>query len=711
MRGRWRQTRAGVGLVLAAIGASSGCDRQQADAPDPLVYPPAPRSDAVDEYHGRTVPDPFAPLDRPDRDPARTWLRRQRSLTSSYLDATAQRAALRRRIRELWPVGAWRSPHVAGGRLFVTRAEERPERPSLVVVGDGDQAPRTVVNGDTLPAGQQLAEGGYCVSPRGSYVAYGSAVAGSHRSVWRVRPVADGGEASDRLERDAYGPVAWLPSEEGFFYTRYQPRAELADATRWSQQLPRVYLHRLGHAQSADQLVYVPPDHPHSGNVAVSVSGDGRWLTVLVRRGLDSERAVLYRKLDVTDASFQQLFGADAWYELIGQRDSRSWFVTTLDAPRGRIVQIDRRAAVPHTVIAESDDVIDVARVVGDRIAVSYLHDAHSRVRVFQLDGEPDHRVRLPDFGRVDSLDPGMHDDELLLGFSSFTVPPTLLRHDLASRRTERLQPERRSADGGGDFVTDQVFYRSSDGVVVPMFLSRARSARLEPGAALPVLLYGYGAFGYSQTPTYAAANVAWLERGGVLAVACVRGGGEYGHAWHQAARGVNKQRSFDDFIAAAEWLVRQGWTRSERLAIHGFSAGGLLVAAALTQRPRLFGAALPARGVYDMLRLETTGYESVWTDEFGRASDPDQFDALLSYSPLHRVEPGTCYPASLITTGGEDEVVAPSHSYKFAAALQAAQSCPQPILLRVDPDVDHDFRSPELAADRLAFLVRVFGL
>jgi prolyl oligopeptidase len=707
-------------LTLLCLLVAGCAEAPVTDRPaSPFRYPLAPRGDVVDVHHGVAVPDPYRALEDPDAPASRAWIDAQNALTEEFLAAVPQRGAIRDRLTSLWNYERFGVPSAEGGRLFWTRNDGLQQQ-AVLWTSDGEGGePRVLLDPNTLSADGTVALSGHSPSRDGRLLAYALADAGSDWNEWRVRDVATGRDLPDRVRWVKFSGASWLPDGSGFFYSRYDepaPGAELRGALYFQKLL----LHRVGTPQSDDVLVYERPDRKEWG-FGASVTDDGRWLGITVWRGTEQRNAFFVRDLARPDAPVVELLRDwDASYQFIGNAGTRFFFETDLGAPLGRVVAIDLERpdrADWTTVVPECADTLQSGNLIGGRIVCTYLRDAHTVVRVFETDGRPVRDVPLPGVGTAAGFGGRAHDRVTWFAFTGFTTPGEIWRHDVATGETTVFR--RPSVDfRPDDFETTQVFVASRDGTRVPMFLTRRRGTVLDGTA--PCVLTGYGGFNVPVTPAFSVSSLVWMERGGVLASACLRGGGEYGREWHEAGTKLRKQNVFDDFIACAEWLVREKWTSPRRLAISGGSNGGLLVGACMTQRPDLFGAALPAVGVLDMLRYHRFTIGWAWASDYGTADDEDEFRALLAYSPLHNLRPGTCYPATLVTTGDHDDRVVPAHSFKFAAALQAAQAaapgCPNPVLIRIETRAGHGAGKPtskviEEAADRWAFLVRVFGL
>ncbi len=695
-------------LALAPLTACSG-GRKAFD------YPEARTVDVVDDYHGTEVPDPYRWLEDPDSEETRAWIEAENELTFSYLEAIPGRKAIDSRLTELWNSERYGIPFAEGGLYFYTRNDGLQPQSVLYVAESLDAEPRVLLDPNTLSEDGTVALSGLAVSRDGRYLAWGTASGGSDWQEWHVREVATGKDLPDRLEWVKFSGAIWAPDGSGFWYSRYaapEPGQELEAVNR--NQM--VYFHRVGTPQSEDMLVYQRPDHPDWG-FGTSVSEDGRWLVLHVSQGTDSRNRLFYRDLRKRSARMVELVPElVAGHHFVAADRGTFYLWTDRDAPRGRLVAVDLAKPDPSNwrdIIPESEDTLRGVRLVNGTFIATFLHDAHTVVRLFGLDGTPAGEVELPGLGSAHGFGGHRTDTETFYAFTSFTVPTTIYRLDLTTGESSVFRRPKVDFDPD-EYVTEQVFYTSRDGTRVPMFLTHRKG--LEKNGLNPTLLYGYGGFNIAITPRFSVSRLVWMEMGGVYAVANLRGGSEYGEAWHRAGMKENKQNVFDDFIAAAEWLIDNGWTSPKKLAIAGASNGGLLVGAVLNQRPDLFGAALPAVGVMDMLRFNTWTIGWAWESDYGSPEDPEMFPVLYAYSPYHNIRPGTHYPATLITTADHDDRVVPAHSFKYAARLQAAQGGPAPILIRIETRAGHGAGKPtskriQEAADTLAFLSANLGV
>ena len=725
MRGTWSATiRGSAALAVALIAhqidmnsnAQSTADGVQPNVnPARFTYPPARKADVVDNYHGTLVADPYRWLEDPDSEETRAWVQAQNAITMPFLEAIPARVPIRERLTQLWNYERWGVPYKEANRYFVSKNDGLQNQAVLYTTEALDGDLRVLLDPNLLSEKGTVALSGLRVSHDGRLMAYGLASAGSDWNEWKVRDVATGEDLEDRLEWIKFSGASWSTDNQGFAYTRYptpDPNAKLEQVNYFA----KLYYHRVGTSQDQDLLLYERPEDKE-WRPSGEFTEDGRYLVVTISKGTDAKYKVFVKDLEkggLVDSPAVELVGDfDAEYSLIDNDGSTFFFKTNKDAPLGRVVAIDLTNPSPEhwrEIIPEAAETLEGVSLTGGRFFANYLKDARTQVKVYGLDGTFEREVELPGIGTASGFGGKKDSTETFYAFSGFTTPSTIYRYDIATGQSTVFKAPRLTFNPE-EYVTEQVFYTSKDGTTIPMFISHRKG--LVKDGSNPTYLYGYGGFNISLTPTFSPANLAWMEMGGVLAIPNLRGGGEYGETWHQAGTKLNKQNVFDDFIAAAQWLIAQGYTSTPKLAIGGGSNGGLLVGACMTQRPDLFGAALPAVGVMDMLRFHLFTIGWAWKDDYGSSEDPELFQALFKYSPLHNIKPGTCYPATLITTADHDDRVVPAHSFKFAAALQAAQSCDKPTLIRIEVDAGHGAGKPtsktiEEIADRWAFLVKV---
>jgi len=675
-------------------------------------YPPAPKSDQTDDYHGTKVADPYRPLENADSEESRKWIEAENKLTFDFLNTIPERKKINERLTALWNYEKYGVPFREGGRYFFSKNSGLQNQSVLFTGAELPGNPKMLLDPNTLSPDGTTALTGTAVTDDGKLMAYGLASAGSDWQEWKIRDIESGSDREDQLKWIKFSGAAWNHEGTGIFYSRYdEPTADQLKAANYFHKL---YFHKLGTPQSEDVLIYERPDHK-DWLFGSEVSEDGAYLIINISQGTDPKNRVFYKTLHGSEEKVVELLGKmDAQYDFVGNDGAVFYFRTNLGAPRARIVAID--TAKPGEIkelVPQSEDKLEHVSLVGDRFIANYLKDAYSVVRLFELSGKPAGEISLPGLGTASGFTGKRADTETFYSYVSFTEPPTVFRHDLKTGNSAVLF--RPKVDfNSADFATEQVFYTSKDGTRVPMFLTYKKGLKKDGSA--PTLLYGYGGFDNSVTPNFTPSNAVWLQMGGVYAVANLRGGGEYGEEWHLAGTKLRKQNVFDDFIAAGEWLIKNNYTSTPKLAISGRSNGGLLVGACLTQRPELWGAALPGVGVMDMLRFQKFTIGWAWASDYGSSDNAEEFQAIYKYSPLHNIKPGTKYPPTLITTADHDDRVFPGHSFKFAATLQEAQAGPAPVLIRIETRAGHGAGKPtskqiEDVTDQLSFLVKNLGM
>jgi prolyl oligopeptidase len=682
----------------------------------PVIYPITARINVTDKYNGVAVEDPYRWLENLDSDATRRWVESQNKVSKPWLEAIAHRAWLKQRLTALWNYERFGVPikRSDGGRArYFYLHNDGKQNQSVLYVSDSVDSPgRVLFDPNTIREDATVSLSEFTPNHQGTVLAYALSDGGTDWQTWMFRRVSDGQELPDTLRFTKFWGVSWAHDGSGVYYDRYPvlPNGKGNDAGR-----PAIYFHRMGESQDQDKLVYEVTDHP-TRIPAGHVTDDGHYLIITQVDGYE-KNAVSILDLRKPGAKVKPLFYAwDALYNFIGSQDDTLYFQTTKNAPLRRVIAVDARqpaSTLWPTIVPEQNTALDEASYVGGMIVAKYVEDAHSVVRLYDAQGKPAGQVALPGLGQVTGFEGDAADPETFFSYTDYLTPIQIYRYDVRSNMAAVWRKPKIDADTDR-YVTEQVFYLSKDGTRVPMYITHRRD--MVRDGDQPLLLYGYGGFNVSLLPAFRASVLAWLEMGGVYAEANLRGGGEYGENWHKAGTLANKQNVFDDFISAAEYLIRERYTRSARLGIHGRSNGGLLVGAAVTQRPDLFGVALPAVGVLDMLRYHTASANArQWSSDYGLSEDAEQFKALYSYSPYHNVKK-TCYPPTLITTADHDDRVVPWHSFKFAAALQAAQICSNPILIRVETRAGHGAGKPlwmqiEDFADQWAFAAQALGM
>ena len=686
-----------------------------ADAPTQFKYPPAPSANQVDDYSGAKVADPYRPLENPDAPESRKWIEAEDKLTLDFLATIPERDAIKKRLTEVWDYERFGVPFKEKNRYFFSKNSGLQNQNVLYTTTNFFEKPRELLDPNVLAKDGTIALGGVDVTDNAKLMAYGLATAGSDWQQWKVRDVETGKDRQDLLDWIKFSNTSWKKDGSGFFYSRYDKPDE-KNKLRSQVFGHKVFFHQLGTQQSQDKLIYERPDQKE-WLFNAEVTDDGRYLIITVQRGTDPKNRIFYKNLvDPNSKVVELLDKADAEYSFIDNEGPVFAFRTNLNGPLGRIVTIDTSKPLPPRIdelVAESKDKLEEVTSVGDRFVALYLHDAHSAVKLFKLDGSRDGEIALPGLGTAAGFTGKRKERETFYSFTSFATPTEIFRYDFDKRASQVLFKPKVKFNPD-DYTTEQVFYNSADGTRIPMFISYKKG--MKRNGQNPTYLFGYGGFDISMTPTFAPANLVWMEMGGIFALANLRGGGEYGEKWHEAGMLHVKQNVFDDFISAAQHLINNHYTSTPKLAIGGSSNGGLLVGACLTQRPDLYGAALPNVGVMDMLRFQKFTIGWAWTSDYGSADKPDDFSFLYAYSPLHHIAKGCCYPATMITTADHDDRVVPAHSFKFAATLQAAQGCDKPTLIRIETKAGHGAGKPttkiiEETADRWAFLVKELGM
>lgn len=700
-------------LACAALlsACSAGSSRVMNNEPS-LSYPQTLRSDHTDSYHGVRVADPYAWLEGMDTPEVKRWVDAQNALAQPRLEAIPAREQIKKRLTELWNYERYDVPVKRGGRYFFLRNDGLQNQSVLYVTETLDAAPRVLLDPNKLSEDATVALGEFLPSPDGRLLAYSLSDGGTDWRTWRIRDVTTGADLADSLRFIKFREVTWTADSRALYYARYPLRA---DGTGDDSKQMSIWLHRLGASQADDRHIYSITDHP-TRYPFPQVSDDGRYLVINVYDGSQA-MGLYYQRLDadsLPSGGVVRLFDKfDADYQFVAEIDDVFYVRTTEGAPNARVIAVPAKengAANLRDVIPERESALVDATLVGGRIVAQYLKDAYSVVTVTDLKGQSLYELKLPGYGQAAGFAGDANDPETFFAYTDFLTPGSISGLNVATGRISAFRASKIAADTSS-YVTEQVFYRSKDGTRVPMFVTHKRN--LVKNGQAPLMLYGYGGFNIPQQPAFSVPVLVWLEMGGVYAVANLRGGSEYGEAWHSAGTRLQKQNVFDDFIGAAEWLIAEKYTSAPKLAIRGRSNGGLLVGAAMTQRPDLFGAALPAVGVLDMLRYQTASANArQWSTDYGLSENEAEFKAQYAYSPVHRVKQGACYPPTLVTTADRDDRVVPWHSYKFAAALQHAQGCKHPILLRVETRAGHGAGKPvwmqiEDYADQWAFLAQ----
>jgi prolyl oligopeptidase len=684
-----------------------------------IEYPKARKVDVVEDYHGTQVADPYRWLEDVDAEQTKAWVEAQNAVTFGYLEAIPERERIRERLTELWDYERYGTPFKEGGRYFFYKNDGLQNQSVLYMQSSLDAEPVVALDPNRFSEDGTVALRTLSFTEDASLMVYGTSASGSDWQEFFVRDVEAGRDLTDHLSWVKFSGASWTHDGAGFFYGRY-PEPSEGETFEGTNRNMKLYYHRVGTPQSEDQLIYERPDQPDWG-LGAFVNDDGRYAIMYVSQGTDERNRIYY--VDLGDPLNPRLDGEivkllddfDASYGFVGNDGQVFYFLTNLDAPRYRLIAIDTRRPAREdwrTIIPEKEDVLRSVGIVNNQFVARYLHDAHTQILIYGMDGTFEREVELPSIGSVQRFSGEREDTEAFYSFTSYLYPTTIFRYDFETGRSTVFKAPQVDFDPSG-YETRQVFYTSRDGTRIPMFITHKKGIELD--GSNPTYLYGYGGFNSTQTPYFSTSMLVWYEMGGVYAVACLRGGGEYGEEWHQAGMLKKKQNVFDDFIAAAEYLIDEGYTSSEKLAVGGASNGGLLVGAVMTQRPELFGAALPAVGVMDMLRFHKFTIGWAWVSDYGSADDPEMFGYLYAYSPYHNLHPAF-YPPTMVTTADHDDRVVPGHSFKFAARLQEMQMGDAPVLIRIQTKAGHGGGKPttmviEEQADRWAFLMKSLGI
>ncbi|MEO5589100.1 MAG: prolyl oligopeptidase family serine peptidase [Gemmatimonadaceae bacterium] len=754
---RFRRTILTVSLSPLAFAVIAGA---QAPTQRP-AYPQTARGPQVDDYHGTKVADPYRWLEDTDSPQTAAWVAAENKVTFNYLGTIRERTAIRNRLTQVWDYAKYSTPRKFDERLFYAE-NSGLQNQSIIYVHDKKRPAHVLLDPNTLSADGTVALSVTEPSPNGELLGYGVSVSGSDWQELRVRDVDSGRDRADTLKWVKFSGMSWTRDNKGFFYSAYEPQTSGNRMTNVNRN-QRVYYHHVGDPQSKDRIIYDRKDQP-DWLFDTEVTEDGRFAIITVSQGTDPRTRLYYIFLDnpkkpVINAPIVRLID-NLESENAFVASNGDFFLVRTDraAPKSKLVQIDINNSEPArwvTVIPEGKDALQSVSVAGGQLVLRYLQDVHSSLRLYKMPDLADPRrnrgfsgprgrnagptrggdrlpapsddprartapgydfigeIDLPGIGSVGNISSRARDDDMYYSYASYLSPTAIYRYDVKRREGSVYKAPTLAVDAS-QFETRQVFYNSKDGTRIPMFITMKKGTVLN--GANPTILYGYGGFNISQTPSFSPANLVWMEMGGIYAVANIRGGAEYGRDWHEAGILGKKQNVFDDFIAAAEYLIREKYTSTPKLAVAGGSNGGLLVGAVMTQRPELFGAALPAVGVMDMLRFHKFTIGWAWTSDYGSSDNATQFPFLRAYSPLHNIKPGTSYPATLVTTADHDDRVVPGHSFKFAATLQAAQAGPAPTLIRIETKAGHGAGKPtskqiDEAADRFAFLVKNLGM
>ncbi len=676
-----------------------------------MDYPHARRTDFSETLHGIEVPDPYRWMEDIDSEETTAWVQAQNELTQGYLAQIPQREAIKARMTELWNYEKYSAPYRKGGRIFYSHNDGLQNQNVLFWQETLDSEPEVLIDPNTLSEDGTVALSTIAISNDGTKLAYSVSDSGSDWVEWRVRDVDSGQDLPDLIKWSKFSGASWTKDSTGFFYAAYdEPKTE--EAFKQANLNQKLYYHQLGTTQSEDKLIYKNDEEPKWGFWG-EVSDDGKYLVVVIRQGtLRRFNITLLNLKDPQAAPIDLMTGFEAIYGYIINDGDTFYFFTDDDAPMNRVIAVDLNSPSKEnwqTVIPEQKETLENVSFVSGKFLATYLQDAKSILRVFDKKGKLVDEPAAPGMGTITGFGGSPDDTDVFFHYSSYATPGTIYRYDVINSKVELFRAPQLNFNPE-DYTTKQVFYPSKDGTLIPMFISHRKD--LEISAETPVHLYGYGGFNISRVPEFTVPFLTWMELGGIFAVANLRGGGEYGKAWHEAGTKHQKQNVFDDFIAAGEYLIKEGYTSKEKLSIRGRSNGGLLVGACITQRPDLYGAAIGVVGVMDMLRFTKFTIGWAWVSDYGSPDDPEEFKTLLAYSPYHNVKKDVEYPPTMIITADHDDRVFPAHSFKFGAEMQWAQAGENPILMNIERKAGHGAGKPiakiiDVFADQWAFLVK----
>ena len=712
---RWNHAMALVALVLVSTMVSGGENSEMsAKNQKKWKYPEARKVDVVDDYHGTKVADPYRWLEDPDAEETVAWVDKQNRLTRSYIEQYPAREKIESRLRDLWDYPKFGVPEKHGNRYFFTMNEGLQNQSVLYMMDSLKGKPKVLLDPNKLSEDGTVALRNTSFSEDGKLMAYALSGSGSDWQEIKIRNVENGRDYDDLIQWAKFAGIAWKHDHSGFFYNRFPTPGTVPKEDQ--NNFSRIYWHRLGTPQSEDRLVYEDPQNKELGFFPF-ITEDGKYLGLYVYHGTDDRNGFYYREVE-SDGEFVRLLEVErARFSPVGNQGTTFFFNTDWKAPRGRILAIDLARPDEKNwkeIVPEQEDVISSVDMVNDHLVVQYMHNAHELMKVHDTKGKFVRDIPMPTIGSIGGVSGRQKGSEMFFLFTSFLYPTSIYRYDFTTDKVELFRSSEIAFDPSG-YETRQVFFTSKDGTRVPMFLTHRKG--LPMNGDNPVLLYGYGGFNINMSPFFSVSRLVWIENGGVFAVANLRGGNEFGEEWHQEGMLDRKQNVFDDFIAAGEWLIRNKYTRKEKLAINGGSNGGLLVTACLIQRPDLFGAVVAQVPVTDMLRYHQWTVGRYWVPEYGNAEEnPEDFKFLYAYSPLHNLEEGVAYPPTLVTTADTDDRVVPAHGKKFVATLQAADLGKNPILLRVETKAGHGAGKPtskiiEEQSDIYAFLFQTLGI
>ena len=696
-------------LVLVAFASAIVPAQTQFDYPKPR------RADQVDDFHGTKVADPYRWMEDTASKDTQAWVEAQNKLTNSYLATISERDQIRNRLTEIWNYERYSAPSKITDGFYIYSKNDGLQNQNVLYRTKSINDPGAVFfDPNKMSEDGTVALSGSSFTDDGTLWAHGIAKSGSDRTEWKIMDTRTGKYLTDTLRPNRQGGISWLKDNSGFFYSRYPDATEGAEL-KGASKFQKMYFHKLGTPQSEDKLIY---ERPEDGELTMGggITEDGRWLIISVTKGTQRMNEFLFKDLSKPDSPIVPLIKdrTNSW-SFVGNDGSTFYFRTDKDAERGKLVKVDvlNPSNTWKDIVPQVAETLNGVQMINDQFVTNYLKDAYTQIKIYDKNGKHVRDVQLPGIGTAGGFGGRQKDTETFYTYSSYNAPPTIYRYDMKTGKSTLFR-QAKVKFNPNDFEVKQVFFNSKDGTRVPMFIVHKKGIKLD--GSNPTILYGYGGFNISQTPGFSVSRIPWLEMGGVFAVANIRGGAEYGKSWWANGARLKKQNTFDDFIAAGEYLISNKYTSNKKLAIQGGSNGGLLVGAVLNQRPDLFGAALPAVGVMDMVRFTEFTVGAGWKSDYGDPKDPADFKALYAYSPLHNIKPGTKYPATLVTTADTDDRVFPAHSFKYAAALQAAQAGQAPVLIRIETKAGHGAGKPtskqiEELTDIYGFLFKNLGM
>ncbi len=698
-------------LFVTSLFLISGCMQNQKSK---IHYPTAKKTDTVDVYFGHQVADPYRWLEDDNSPETEAWVEAENKITFDYLSKIPFRNKLEEHLKEIWNYPKYRVPFKKGNRYFLFKNDGIQNQDVLYMMNDLEGEPELLLDPNTLSEDGTIALADVSVSKDGKYLAYSISSGGSDWNEIYVMEIDTRRLLNDHIEWVKFSGISWKGN--GFFYSAYDEPDE-EDVLSGQNRFHKVYYHRLDTPQAEDLLVFNNPEKPLR-NYHGYATEDEQFIIIVETESTSGNALYAAKAGNIGKMKFKKLAdGFDYDYMVIGHMGDELIVQTNDHAPKGKVIKIDMANPAPEywlDLIPEKEDVLEMSGIIGGKIYTQYLKNASNRAYFYTLEGDFDRELELPGIGTITEINGEKNDHVAFYGFSSFTVPSNIYTYNV-EEGTSELYKKSELDFNGDDYETHQVFFESKDGTQVPMFLVHKKGLKRDGNN--PVLMYGYGGFNISLTPGFRISRMAFLEQGGMFVMVNLRGGGEYGEAWHKAGMKMNKQNVFDDFIYAAKYLIKEKYTSSEKLAIIGGSNGGLLVGACMTQKPELFRVAVPIVGVMDMLRYHRFTIGWAWASDYGRSDESEEmFQYLLSYSPLHNIKQGVDYPATLAITADHDDRVVPAHTFKFMATLQEKNSGKNPVLIRIETRAGHGAGKPtskqiEEAADIYSFIMFNLGM